>query len=108
MTTPADAAIEAAARALYELEPWQIASYSNDTYAWKALTPGDRSNFYREATAALTAAAPIIAAQANAEALRDAADYIMEWSDVGADESVSPHDAAEFLRARAAGIEAGK
>lgn len=93
-------AIEAAAKALYALEPWQIASYSTDTYAWKALTPGDRYNYYRTATAALTAAAPLIAAQAKAEALREAADACAPDY-----ETTDTRSVAKWLRARAAAIE---
>lgn len=98
--TPTPEAIEAAARALSGLthEHWEIAAtHLKDSNRW-------------EAQVALSAAAPFIAAQVKAEALREAADAwgAGEWMDdfTHVTDDVSAVQATvKWLRARAATIE---
>ncbi|WP_053387015.1 hypothetical protein [Leucobacter japonicus] len=53
--------IEAAARAIYELDPWAAGGdrqfSENPMRAWEELLPGDRADYARVATAALSASA---------------------------------------------------
>lgn len=70
MTTPTPEAIEAAEAGMYQRMTWA-------SLHWNALDPDQQREL---AAAALTAAAPIIAAQAKAEALRELTDsYMGEW-----------------------------
>ena len=103
MTTPTPEAIEAAARALLFRETMSEGGLSLDQMA----------------DIALTAAAPFIAAQAKAEALREAAEYIDagDYADMNPDGTMRPRltqvqisqrnrtVTANWLRARAATIE---
>lgn len=58
-------AIEAAARAVYGLDPWEDgSSVSAPPFAWAALGADDRRNYYPAARAILEAAAPLLMAQA--------------------------------------------
>lgn len=98
MSTPTPTAIEAAARAINEKHDFPAP-------LWESLVNSkDRANQHRVmrdrayATAALAAAYPIIAAQAKAEALREAADEFGSWGPTGI-------AAANALRNRAATIE---
>ena len=88
MSTPAPEAIEAAEAGMYQRMTWA-------SLHWNALDPDQQREL---ATAALTAAYPIIAAQAKAEALREAADEFGSWGPTGI-------AAANALRNRAATIE---
>lgn len=93
MTTPTSEAIEAAARALHEHN-------KHSSMAWD-----DHKQTYRAyATAALSAAYPLMEAKAKAEALREAADEADMWSMAGA---YFPEweRRANWLRAGAAAIE---
>lgn len=89
MTTPTPEAIEATARALYELEygePWSVNSVNT------------KGRYRAEATAALTAAAPFIAAHA----LRAAA---AEYDAITNSENRLTMPTGDWFRARAATIE---
>lgn len=90
MLTPE--AIEAAARAL-------CGTPFPDT--WEKLGTDIQALYRHEAEDALTAALPFIAAQAKAEALREAADAILRET------PVARSWASAWLRARAATIESG-
>lgn len=95
-TDPTPEAIEAAAA--------EICDWDNQ-YAWKSLGAESpmKASYEDAAKRALTAAAPIIAAQAKSEALREAANEADMWSMAGA---YFPEweKRAEWLRARAATI----
>jgi hypothetical protein len=59
------------------------------------------------ARAALSAAAPYLIRGAQAQALEDAARYIEQSIKAGADDSISPDETRNWLRARAAAIRDG-
>jgi len=68
-----DEAVEAAARSEYELEFLALEG------AWGEATEGVRALFMRSASAALTAAAPFIAAQAWDEGAKSNREYELEY-----------------------------
>lgn len=109
MTAPSKEAIEAAARAMFDLTPAENLAYATIPRLVD-LHEQDRIYYRRLATAALTAAYPLIAAQAKVEALREAAlamDNIAVNTLVTSRSGVSSTwgNAADWLRARAATIE---
>lgn len=95
MTTPTPEAIEAAARAICAAQFPDVA----DAYAWNVQFEDGKEEYRAEATAALSAAYPFIAAQAKGEALREAADACAQDY-----ETTDTRSVAKWLRARAATI----
>lgn len=116
MTAPTPEAIEAGARAMFASEQCDLRQGLDLEANWMGrLSDHDREEYRRLTTAALTAAAPTIAAQAKAEALREAAEYLAKpgvvWHgdsgvsvDVGNKFLLRPK-LVDWLRARAATIE---
>ena len=98
MTTPTPEAIEAAARAL-----WLTGSSAKPS-PWDEVSDGLKGRYRMFATAALTAAAPFIAAKAKTEALREAAD-VFQGVMIGVNGRDPRTSGAAWLRARAELIE---
>ena len=85
-------AIEAAAR--------ELAAMDDQLGNWNMGSPNYHGVYRRRAQRVLTAAAPLIAAQAKGEALREAADACAPDY-----ETTDTRSVAKWLRARAAAIE---
>ena len=96
-------AIEAAARALFDLTPAENLAYATIP-RWVDLHEQDRIYYRRLATAALTAAYPLIEASAKAEALREAAESFQGVM-IGIGGRDPRTSGAAWLRARAELIE---
>ena len=104
MTTPTPEAIEAAAEGIYMMSPWRKNTYDNQTYSWAEIAEYHET-FIEEASAALTAAYPLIAAQAKAEALREAAANfpaeLQEFAYTRSDGTIDYIDVLGWLKAQA-------
>lgn len=91
--------IEAAARALHEFNP----TFAQDK--WDATELDYRSWRREQATAALTAAAPLIAAEAVRAELMEVASLLEPFSGIGLANGATRNDVANWVRARALAIE---
>jgi len=94
--TVAPDAVEAAARALYDLAPWAVSNFGVEAYTWESIGTDNQADYLDQARAALAAAAPLIAQQT----LFDAADALLQIRGSSGDKPFLA--VTEWLTARAA------